>query len=88
MIVGVGIGTRSQTTFRVPAVMTKDAYVTGFNTGNLLPKLPELIRRLTPLLREGSLKVFVDRAMPFEQANEAHEIVRSGKFLGKVILTP
>mgnify|MGYP000064743912 FL=1 len=55
---------------------------------NLIPKMGELIRRFTPVLREGTLKIHIDRALPMESANKAHDVVLSGKFIGKVVLTP
>jgi NADPH:quinone reductase-like Zn-dependent oxidoreductase len=88
IVIGTGTGKGPMTDFRVPSVMTKDARVLGLAVVNLIPKMGELIRRFTPVLREGTLKIHIDRALPMESANKAHDVVLSGKFLGKVVLTP
>ncbi len=88
IVIGTGTGKGPQSEFRVPSVMTKDAHVLGLAVVNLIPKMPEVVRRFTPVLEEGTLKVHIDRALPLESANKAHEVVLSGNFLGKVVLTP
>ena len=88
IVIGTGTGKRPMAEYRVPAVMTKDARVLGLAVVNLIPKMGDLIRRFTPVLREGTLKVHIDQALPMESANKAHDIVLSGEFLGKVVLTP
>ncbi len=88
IVIGTGTGKGPQAEFRVPSVMMKDARVLGLAVVNLFPKMPEVVRRFTPVLEEGSLKVHIDQALPLESANKAHEVVLGGKFLGKVVLTP
>ncbi len=88
IVIGTGTGKGPGAEFRVPAVMTKDAVVLGLAVVNLFPKMPELVRRFTPLLREGAFRVNVDKASSFEEANEAHDYVLEGQFLGKVVLVP
>ena len=88
IVIGTGTGKGPGAEFRVPAVMTKDAVVLGLAVVNLFPKMPELVRRFTPLLREGAFRVNVDKASRFEEANEAHDYVLEGQFLGKVVLVP
>ena len=87
VVLGVGIGKSPRTEFRVPALMGKDASVHGMVFANLFQRVPELIRRFVPLLREGNFRINVDRVFSVEEANEAQEAVRSGQVLGKVILT-
>ena len=88
IVIGTGTGKGPGAEFRVPAVMTKDAVVLGLAVVNLFPKMPELVRRFIPLLREGVFRVNVDKASRFEEANEAHDYVLEGQFLGKVVLVP
>ncbi len=88
IVIGTGTGKGPGAEFRVPAVMTKDAVVLGLAVVNLFPKMPEVVRRFTPLLREGAFRVNVDKASRFEEANEAHDYVLEGQFLGKVVLVP
>lgn len=87
IVVGTGTGKGPKAEFRVPGVMTKDVRVLGMAAINLAPKLPEVFRRFGALLREGALKIHVDRQVRLEEANEAHDLVLSGKFLGKVVIT-
>ncbi|MBI3128233.1 MAG: NADPH:quinone reductase [Candidatus Tectomicrobia bacterium] len=86
VVVGTGTGKGPKAEFRVPAAMTRDARVIGMAAINLAPKLPEVFRRFGALLKEG-LKVHVDRQVRLDEANEAHDLVLSGKFLGKVVIT-
>ena len=88
IVIGTGTGKGPGAEFRVPAVMTKDAVVLGLAVVNLFPKMPEVVRRFTPLLREGAFRIHVDRASSFEDANQAHDHVLEGRFVGKVVLTP
>ena len=88
IMIGTGTGKGPMTDFRVPSVMMRDARVLGLAVVNLIPKMPEVVRRFTSVLQEGTLKVHIDQALPMESANKAHEVVLSGKFLGKVVLTP
>lgn len=88
IVVGTGTGKGPETEFRVPAVMTKDVHIHGLAVINLFPKMPELIRRFSVLLGEGSLNMNIDKIFSFDEANESHEYILKGKFLGKVILVP
>ena len=88
IVIGTGTGKGPETQFRVPAVMTKDVHIHGLAVINLFPKMPELIRRFSVLLGEGSLNMNIDKIFKFDEANEAHEYILEGKFLGKVILVP
>ncbi len=88
IVIGTGTGKGPTAEFRVPMVMTRDARVLGLAVVNLVPKMPEVVRRFGSILKEGSLKIHIDRALPMESANAAHEVLLSGEFLGKVVLTP
>ena len=88
IVIGTGTGKGPETQFRVPAVMTKDVHIHGLAVINLFPKMPELIRRFSVLLGEGSLNMNIDKIFKFDEANEAHEYILEGKFLCKVILVP
>ena len=66
----------------------RDAQVFGITGVNLVPRMPEYVRRLVPLLRQNRLKIYVDRAFSFADAEAAHALARSGDFLGKIVLVP
>lgn len=87
IVVGTGTGKGPKAEFRVPAVMTRDAQVLGLAAINLVPKMPEVLRRFGALLQDGSLQIHVDRRVQLTEANEAHDLVLSGKFLGKVVIS-
>lgn len=88
VIVGTGTGKEGEITFPVRAAMGRDARVLGLSSGNLAPHVPGIIARLAPLLKRGDIRPHVGREFPLDQANESHTLVMSGKFLGKVTLTP
>lgn len=88
VLMGAGLGKNQRAGFRVPAVMTKDARIFGVTGVNLARKMPEVVPRFLPMLRDGSFKVHVGAAFPLAEANAAHELMLSGKFLGKIVLTP
>ncbi|OGL59158.1 MAG: hypothetical protein A3J27_05090 [Candidatus Tectomicrobia bacterium RIFCSPLOWO2_12_FULL_69_37] len=87
VIVGVGIGKElAEANFRVQSLMEKNAAAHGIVFAHLFPRLPDLIRRFSPLLREGRFRMRVGRVFPLDEANEAHALLQSGKVLGKVVL--
>ena len=55
---------------------------------NLPPLLPEVMRRLSPMLEAGKLKMRVFREMPLAEANAAHDLIWGGGVMGKLILIP
>ena len=54
----------------------------------MIPHLPEVVRRFEPLLKEKKFQVYVDRAFPLAEAEDAQKLVLSGNFCGKVVLAP
>ncbi len=88
VVMGAGLGKVQRAGFRVPAVMTKDARVYGVTGVNLARKMPDVVRRYLPMLWDGSFKVHIGAVFLLHEANAAHEVMLSGKFLGKIVLTP
>ncbi|MBI3127057.1 MAG: NADPH:quinone reductase [Candidatus Tectomicrobia bacterium] len=88
VLVGMGTGKGPMTTFRVSGVMGKNARVLGIAARNLEPHIPEVNRRLDALWEKSGFRVPVDQEMPLAKANECHELLRSGRFLGKLVLVP
>ncbi len=88
IVVGTGTGKGPGVTFALPAAMSRDARILALSTGNFAPHLAGALRRLAPMLERGDLKIHVGLELPLEKAGEAHEIVLSGKFIGKVVLVP
>lgn len=88
VIVGTGTGKGPEVTIPLPAAMGRDARILALSSGNLNPLVPGILRRLAPLLEGGAIKPHIGRELPMEQANESHEILLSGKFLGKINLVP
>lgn len=88
VIVGTGTGKGPEVTIPLPAAMGRDARILALSSGNLNPLVPGILRRLAPLLESGAIKPHIGRELPMEQANESHEVLLSGKFLGKINLTP
>ncbi len=46
-----------------------------------------LVAEALPGLRDGRLKVFVERVLPWESVVEAHKLMESNKTQGKIICT-
>ena len=88
VIVGTGTGKGPDVTIPLPAAMGRDARILALSSGNLNPLVPGILRRLAPLLERGAIRPHIGRELPMEQANESHEILLSGKFLGKINLVP
>ena len=88
VIVGTGTGKGPDVTIPLPAAMGRDARILALSSGNLNPLVPGILRRLAPLLESGAIKPHIGLELPMEQANESHEVLLSGKFLGKINLAP
>ena len=88
VIVGTGTGKGPDVTIPLPAAMGRDARILALSSGNLNPLVPGILRRLAPLLESGAIRPHIGRELPMEQANESHEVLLSGKFLGKINLAP
>ena len=88
VIVGTGTGKGPEVTIPLPAAMGRDARILALSSGNLNPLVPGILRRLAPLLEGGAIRPHIGRELPLEQANESHEFLLSGKFLGKINLVP
>jgi NADPH2:quinone reductase len=88
VLVGPGTGKEPSTSLNVQSAMGKNARILGLATAGLGPRVPEAIRRLSPLLEAGGLRLHVGLALSLEEAEEAHRVLLSGKFLGKIVLVP
>ncbi len=88
VIVGTGTGKGPEATIPLPAAMGRDARILALSSGNLGPLVPGIIRRLAPLLDRGAINPHVGREFPLAEANDAHALLLSGKFLGKLNLAP
>ena len=88
VIVGTGTGKGPNVTIPLPAAMGRDARILALSSGNPNPLVPGILRRLAPLLEGGAIRPHIGRELPMEQANESHEVLMSGKFLGKINLVP
>ncbi|MBI3128234.1 MAG: NADPH:quinone reductase [Candidatus Tectomicrobia bacterium] len=88
IIVGNGTGKGGQGTFQLRDAMGRDARIITLASGYLKPRLPEILRRLDPLLEAGALRPHIGKEMPLGQAEEAQKLLLSGKFLGKIVLKP
>jgi NADPH2:quinone reductase len=88
VIVGAGTGKKREVTLAIGPAGGRDARILALSSGNLGPKVPDILRRLEPILESGGIRPHIGKELPLDQAEEAHQIVLSGKFLGKVVLTP
>ncbi len=87
VLVGMGTGKGPMADFRVPGVLSKNLAVYGIAAKNLETFMSDVIGGLDRMWGAHNFRVPVDREMPLESANECHEILQSGKFMGKLVLT-
>lgn len=65
--------------------------LSGATLGQFIPTRADILRRAGDLLaglREGWLKLSIDRTLPLEKAAEAHTLLESRATSGKLLLTP
>ncbi len=65
--------------------------MSGASLGQFIPTRADILRRADDLLagmREGWLKLSIDRMLPLEKAAEAHTLLESRATSGKLLLTP
>lgn len=75
----------------IPKLMAKQAVLTGsFLRARSAEEKGRLTRAveeaLWPLLASGAARPHIDRTFPLEEAVEAHRLMDSGDFLGKIVL--
>jgi D-arabinose 1-dehydrogenase-like Zn-dependent alcohol dehydrogenase len=80
MLVAYNPGVES--TFDSEYMQLNETSIIGTRCG-LLPELQEIVR----LVSEGRVKPIVDQVLPIEMANEALDMIRLGKTIGRVVLS-
>ncbi len=70
-------------------LMGRALTVSGGSLANFMVTREEVMRRANEVLnamREGWLKLRIDRVLPFSQADEAHRLIESRQTSGKIVL--
>ena len=73
------------------ALMGKSVSLSGGGLGNFIATRTELLRRANAVIggiREGWLKLRIDRVLDLEQAAEAHRLLENRETSGKILLAP
>jgi len=68
---------------------TKAVYVSRGRLADFISTRKEMMRRANDVIqamREGWLKLHIDRVLPLDQAEEAHRLLESRKTTGKIVL--
>lgn len=52
------------------------------------PMRDALLEEVWPLIEQGAIRPVVDTVLPLAQAQEAHETMRAGRHIGKILLEP
>ena len=73
-------------------LLTKGLHLVGSMLRNRTPQfkarlLAELVERVWPKIEQGTIQPTVYRVMPIGETAAAHELLRQGKSIGKVVLT-
>jgi NADPH2:quinone reductase len=78
--------------FNLAMLSPKSQKISGFMLPTVTRNFPQMTResaeRCFALMREGRLKLHIDRTYPLAQAAEAHRYLESRQSVGKLILTP
>ncbi len=88
VIVGMGTGKGPMAELRVPGITRNGPFITGISARTLEAVLPEALRRMAPMWEAHRFRVPVAREFPLAGVNECHELLASGKFMGKLVLVP
>ena len=71
------------------ALATRSVSLSGGSLGNFIATREDLVRRSRDVLRaikEGWLKLRIDRVLPLAEAEEAHRLLEGRKSMGKIVL--
>ncbi len=88
VVVGTDKALDTDVSFSSQKSLIQGAQILCMSVVNFPPHVPDFKRRFPPLLASGRFKVPIFREMPLAEANEAHEIIWSGDFMGKIVLIP
>lgn len=72
------------------SLMQKSISISGGSLPRFIATRSELMRRANDVIRairEGWLKLHIDRVLPLDEAWEAHKLLESRKTMGKIVLT-
>ena len=58
----------------------------GWSEADADDVFPDVARQVNHLLEAGQVKAHVGEKLPLSEAPRAHELLMSGKFLGKIVL--
>ncbi len=83
VVVAVGSTTGSRAELELREVFTKRLTLVGAFLGGA-----GLLPRLLGLFSRGGLTPVIDRALPLDEAAEAHRLLESGQVFGNLVLTP
>jgi NADPH2:quinone reductase len=88
VVVGTDKALDPEISFASQKSLIRGAQILCMSVVNFPPHVPDFKRRFPPLLASGRFKIPIFREMPLAEANEAHEIIWSGDFMGKIVLVP
>lgn len=88
VVVGTDKALDPEISFSSQKSLIRGARILCMSVVNFPPHIPDFKRRFPPLLRSGRFQVPIFREMPLAEANEAHEILWSGDYMGKIVLVP
>ena len=86
VVLGSGTGKNPVGSVNYPPFYSKDIDVRGMSLFNADDVFPAVARQVNRLLKAGQVKAHVGEKLPLGEAPRAHELLMSGKFLGKIVL--
>ncbi|MEK6711109.1 MAG: zinc-binding dehydrogenase, partial [Nitrospinota bacterium] len=86
VVLGAGTGKSPAGTINYPPFYSKDIDVRGMSLFNAEGVFPDMIRQVGLLLREGRVRATVGEVMPLADAARSHQVLMTGKVMGKIVL--
>lgn len=88
VLIGNGTGKGPDAAFSVGPALFKDLKLLSMTLFNAAKQAPDIVRGLEKVFSEGKVKPQVGKTFPLKEAAAAHEALLSGKFFGKIVLSP
>ncbi|MFQ5692828.1 MAG: zinc-binding alcohol dehydrogenase family protein, partial [Nitrospinota bacterium] len=88
VVIGNGTGKAPEASFAVAPALFKDLKLLSMTLFNLGPRAGEIVRGLEKVFAEGKAKPLPGTTFPLKDAAAAHATLLSGKFFGKIALSP
>ena len=88
VVIGNGTGKGPEATLPVGPALFKDLRLLSMTLMNAGAEAPDIVRGLEQAFTEGNVKPQASASFPLKEAAQAQETLMSGRFFGKITLSP